>query len=75
MKLWLRPRPLPKFTRSAALGAVPGVPGLHSPGLLSLLLLPQRRVAEAETAQLTAAVSAFSLLIFLASAAIVGRLA
>ncbi|MGH9399630.1 MAG: ATP-binding protein, partial [Thermoanaerobaculia bacterium] len=60
---------------TTALGAVPGVPGLRSPGLLSLLLLPQRRVAEAETAQLTAAVSAFSLLIFLASAAIAGRLA
>ena len=57
------------------LGAVPGVPGLRSPGLLSLLLLPQRRVAEAETAQLTAAVSAFSLLIFVVSAAIAGRLA
>jgi signal transduction histidine kinase len=60
---------------TAALGSVPGVPGLRSPGLLSLLLLPQRRVAEAETAQLTAAVSAFSLLIFLVSAAIAGRLA
>ncbi|HEV2063663.1 MAG TPA: ATP-binding protein, partial [Thermoanaerobaculia bacterium] len=60
---------------TTALGAVPGVPGLRSPGLLSLLLLPQQRVAEAETAQLTAAVSAFSLLIFLASAAIAGRLA
>ena len=60
---------------TTALGAVPGVPGLRSPGLLSLLLLPQQRVAEAETARLTAAVSAFSLLIFLASAAIAGRLA
>lgn len=60
---------------TTALGAVPGVPGLRSPGLLSLLLLPQQRVAEAQTAQLTAAVSAFSLLIFLASAAIAGRLA
>ena len=43
--------------------------------LLSLLLLPQQRVAEAEAAQLTAAVSAFSLLAFLISAAIAGRLA
>ena len=60
---------------TTALGSVPGVPGLRSPGLLSLLLLPQRRVAEAEAAQLTAAVSAFSLLIFVVSAAIAGRLA
>jgi signal transduction histidine kinase len=60
---------------TSPLGSVPGVPGLRSPGLLSVLLLPQRRVAEAETAQLTAAVSAFSLLIFVASAAIAGRLA
>jgi len=60
---------------TSPLGAVPGVPGLRSPGLLSVLLLPQRRVAEAETAQVTAAVSAFSLLIFVVSAAIAGRLA
>ncbi len=60
---------------TTALGSVPGVPGLRSPGLLSLLLLPQRRVAEAEAAQLTAAISAFSLLIFVVSAAIAGRLA
>ena len=58
-----------------ALSAVPGVPGVRSPVLLSLLLLPQQRVAEAEAAQLTAAVSAFSLLVFLISAAIAGRLA
>jgi len=57
------------------LASLPGVPGVRSPGLLSLLLLPQQRVAEAETAQLTAAVSAFSLLVFLVSAAIAGRLA
>ncbi|MFY9551437.1 MAG: ATP-binding protein [Thermoanaerobaculia bacterium] len=60
---------------TAALSAVPGVPGVRSPVLLSLLLLPQQRVAEAEAAQLTAAVSAFSLLVFLISAAIAGRLA
>jgi signal transduction histidine kinase len=60
---------------TSPLGSVPGAPGLRSPGLLSVLLLPQRRVAEAETAQLTAAVSAFSLLIFVVSAAIAGRLA
>ena len=54
---------------------MPGVPGVRSPVLLSLLLLPQQRVAEAEAAQLTAAVSAFSLLVFLISAAIAGRLA
>jgi len=57
------------------LSSVPGVPGVRSPGLLSLLLLPQQRVAEAEAAQLTAAVSAFSLLVFLVSAAVAGRLA
>ena len=60
---------------TAALSAMPGVPGVRSPLLLSLLLLPQQRVAEAEAAQLTAAVSAFSLLAFLISAAIAGRLA
>jgi nitrogen fixation/metabolism regulation signal transduction histidine kinase len=60
---------------ATALTAVPGVPGVRSPGLLSLLLLPQQRVAEAEAAQLTAAVSAFSLLVFLISAAVAGRLA
>jgi signal transduction histidine kinase len=60
---------------TTALTAVPGVPGVRSPGLLSLLLLPQQRVAEAEAAQLTAAVSAFSLLVFLFSAAVGGRLA
>ena len=57
------------------LAAVPGVPGVRSPGLLSLLLLPQQRVAQAEASQLTAAVSAFSLLVFLFSALIAGRLA
>jgi nitrogen-specific signal transduction histidine kinase/HAMP domain-containing protein len=57
------------------LSSIPGVPGVRSPGLLSLLLLPQQRVAEADAAQLTAAVSAFSLLVFLVSAAIAGRLA
>ncbi len=57
------------------LASVPGVPGVRSPVLLSLLLLPQQRVAEAEAGQLTAAVSAFSLLIFVISAAIAGRLA
>jgi signal transduction histidine kinase/HAMP domain-containing protein len=60
---------------TTALTAVPGVPGVRSPGLLSLLLLPQQRVAEAEAAQLTAAVSAFSLLVLLFSAAVGGRLA
>jgi signal transduction histidine kinase len=60
---------------TTALSAVPGVPGVRSPVLLSLLLLPQQRVAEAEAAQLTAAVSAFSLLVFLVSAALAGRLA
>ncbi len=57
------------------LASLPGVPGVTSPGLLSLLLLPQQRLAEAEAAQLTAAVSAFSLLVFVLSAAIAGRLA
>ncbi|HEX5133825.1 MAG TPA: ATP-binding protein, partial [Thermoanaerobaculia bacterium] len=60
---------------ATGLTAVPGVPGVRSPGLLSLLLLPQQRVAEAEAAQLTAAVSAFSLLVCLISAAVAGRLA
>jgi two-component system nitrogen regulation sensor histidine kinase NtrY len=60
---------------TSSLAAMPGVPGVRSPVLLSLLLLPQQRVAEAEAAQLTAAVSAFSLLAFLVSAAIAGRLA
>jgi signal transduction histidine kinase len=60
---------------TTALSAVPGVPGVRSPVLLSLLLLPQQRVAEAEAAQLTAAFSAFSLLVFLISAAVAGRLA
>ena len=46
-----------------------------SPVLLSLLLLPQQRAAEAEAAQLTAAATAFALLVFLVSAAIAGRLA
>ncbi len=57
------------------LSSVPGIPGVRSPVLLSLLLLPQQRIAEAEAGQLTAAVSAFSLLVFLISAAIAGRLA
>ncbi len=60
---------------TTALSAVPGVPGVRSPVLLSLLLLPQQRVAEAEASQLTAAVTAFALLVFLVSAAIAGRLA
>jgi len=60
---------------TTALTALPGVPGVRSPGLLSVLLLPQQRIAEAEAAQLTAAVSAFSLLVFLISAAVAGRLA
>ena len=60
---------------TTALSAVPGVPGVRSPILLSLLLLPQQRVAEAEAAQLTAAFSTFSLLVFLISAAVAGRLA
>ncbi|MFN2385806.1 MAG: ATP-binding protein [Thermoanaerobaculia bacterium] len=57
------------------LSSVPGVPGVRSPGLLSLLLLPQQRLAEAEASRLTAAVSAFSLLAFLVSAFVAGRLA
>jgi signal transduction histidine kinase/HAMP domain-containing protein len=57
------------------LTSVPGTPGVRSPALLSLLLLPQQRVAEAEAAQFTAAVSAFSLLVFLFSAVVAGRLA
>ncbi len=60
---------------TTALSALPGVPGVRSPVLLSLLLLPQQRAAEAEASQLTAAVTAFSLLVFLVSAAIAGRLA
>jgi C4-dicarboxylate-specific signal transduction histidine kinase len=60
---------------TTSLSAIPGVPGVRSPGLLSLLLLPQRRLAEAEASQLTAAVSAFSLLVFLISAVLAGRLA
>jgi signal transduction histidine kinase len=60
---------------AAALAAVPGVRGLSSPGLLSLLLLPQQEIAAAEAAQWTAAVWAFSVLVFLLSAAIAGRLA
>ncbi|MGH9365504.1 MAG: ATP-binding protein [Thermoanaerobaculia bacterium] len=60
---------------ATSLASVPGVPGLRSPALLSLLLLPQQRVAQAEASQLTAAVSAFSLLMFLFSALIAGRLA
>jgi signal transduction histidine kinase len=60
---------------TTSLAAVPGVPGVRSPGLLSLLLLPQQRLAEAEAMELTAAVSAFGLLVFLASALIAGRLA
>jgi signal transduction histidine kinase len=60
---------------TTSLTAVPGLPGVRSPGLLSLLLLPQQRLAEAEATQLTAAVSAFGLLVFLASALIAGRLA
>jgi signal transduction histidine kinase len=66
-------RPYEELTTS--LSAVPGVPGVRSPVLLSLLLLPQQRAAEAEAAQLTAAVTAFALLVFLVSAAIAGRLA
>ena len=57
------------------LTSVPGAPGVRSPALLSILLLPQQRIAEAEAAQFTAAVSAFSLLVFLFSALIAGRLA
>jgi len=60
---------------TTSLSAIPGVPGVRSPGLLSLLLLPQRRVAEAEASDLMAAVSAFSLLVFLISAVVAGRLA
>ncbi len=60
---------------ASALSAVPGVRGLSSPGLLSLLLLPQQEIAAAEAAQWTAAVWAFSVLVFLLSAAIAGRLA
>jgi len=60
---------------TTALSSVPGAPGVRSPALLSLLLLPQQRVAEAEAQQLTAAVSAFSLLVFLVSGVIAGRLA
>ncbi len=60
---------------TTALSALPGVPGVRSPVLLSVLLLPQQRAAEAEASQLTAAVTAFSLLVFLVSAAIAGRLA
>lgn len=60
---------------ATSLASVPGVPGVRSPALLSLLLLPQQRVAQAEASQLTAAVSAFSLLMFLFSALIAGRLA
>ena len=60
---------------TTSLSAVPGVPGVRSPALLSLLLLPQQRLAEAEASQLTAAVAAFSLIVFLASALIAGRLA
>jgi len=66
-------RPFEEITTHLA--ALPGVPGVRSPGLLSLLLLPQQRVAEAEASRLMAAVSAFSLLVFLVSAAIAGRLA
>jgi signal transduction histidine kinase/HAMP domain-containing protein len=50
---------------TSALRAVPGVPGLTAPALLSLLLLPQQEVAA----------WAFSVLIFLVSAGIAGRLA
>jgi signal transduction histidine kinase len=60
---------------TTTLASVPGVPGVRSPALLSLLLLPQQRIAQAEASQLTAAVSAFSLLVFLFSALIAGRLA
>ncbi len=60
---------------ATALAALPGVPGLTSPGLLSLLLLPQQEVAAAEASQLTAAVWAFSVIVFLLSAAVAGRLA
>ncbi|MGH9369459.1 MAG: ATP-binding protein, partial [Thermoanaerobaculia bacterium] len=60
---------------ATALAAIPGVPGLTSPGLLSLLLLPQQEVAAAAASELTAAVWAFSVLVFLLSAALAGRLA
>ena len=60
---------------TTSLASVPGVPGVRSPVLLALLLLPQPRVAEEDAAQLTAAFSAFSLLVFLVSAAVAGRLA
>lgn len=60
---------------TTSLSAVPGVPGVRSPVLLALLLLPQQRIAEEDAAQLTAAFSAFSLLVFLVSAAVAGRLA
>jgi signal transduction histidine kinase len=60
---------------TTGLSAIPGVPGVRSSGLLSLLLLPQRRLAEAEASQLTAAVSAFSMLVFVISAVIAGRVA
>ncbi|HEY2797747.1 MAG TPA: ATP-binding protein [Thermoanaerobaculia bacterium] len=60
---------------TTALVSVPGVPGVRSPVLLALLLLPQQRIAEEDAAQLTAAFSAFSLLVFLVSAAVAGRLA
>ncbi len=60
---------------TTSLASIPGVPGVRSPALLTLLLLPQQRVAQAEASQLTAAVSAFSLLAFLLSAVIAGRLA
>ena len=48
----------------------PGVPGVRSPGLLSLLLLPQRRVAEPRPRNSPLAVSAFSLLVFFFSAVV-----
>jgi signal transduction histidine kinase len=60
---------------TTSLASVPGVPGVRSAALLSLLLLPQQRVAQAEASELTAAVSAFALLVFLFSAVIAGRLA
>ncbi|HEY6928814.1 MAG TPA: HAMP domain-containing protein, partial [Thermoanaerobaculia bacterium] len=60
---------------TTSLSAIPGVPGVRSPALISLLLLPQQRLAEAEASQLTAAVAAFGLLVFVFSALIAGRLA
>jgi signal transduction histidine kinase len=57
------------------LPSLPGAPGIRSPGLLSVLLLPQQRAAEAEASRFFAAVSGFSLLAFLLSAAIAGRVA